>query len=112
MSRRTLLAAALALAALVATGLPAWSLSIAEAKSQGLVGEQADGYHGVVGSGPPEARTLAKSVNAERRDEYRGIAKKRGIETEAVAALAGKKLVQRTPKGQYVRGSDGSWAKK
>jgi len=112
MNRRTFLAAALALATLVATGVPSWSLSLADAKAQGLVGEQADGYVGVVGSGPPEARALAKNVNAERRNEYQAIAKKRSIETKAVAALAGKKLVQRTPKGQYVRGTDGRWVKK
>jgi uncharacterized protein YdbL (DUF1318 family) len=112
MSRTTLLAVAFAVVAFATAALPAASLSLGEAKAQGLVGEQADGYLGIVGSGPPEARQLANKVNGERREEYRGIAKKRGAKTEAVAALAGKKLVQRTPKGQYVRGSDGRWVKK
>lgn len=112
MNRRAFLAAALTLATLIATGVPAASLSLADAKAQGLLGEQADGYVGVVGSGPPEARNRAKTVNTKRRAEYREIAEKRGIDTEAVAALAGKKLVKRTPKGQYVRGSDGRWVKK
>jgi uncharacterized protein YdbL (DUF1318 family) len=40
------------------------------------------------------------------------IAKKRGTSVDAVAGLAGQKLVQRTPGGQYVRGSDGRWLKK
>jgi uncharacterized protein YdbL (DUF1318 family) len=112
MTRRALLAAALALVVLSFTALPAASLSLTEAKAQGLIGEQADGYLGVVGSGPPEAKQLAKDVNSKRRQEYQEIAKKRGASTEEVAALAGVKLVDRTPKGQFVRGSDGRWAKK
>jgi uncharacterized protein YdbL (DUF1318 family) len=112
MSRRTFLAAVVTAVALAATALPAAALSLGDAKAQGLVGEQADGYLGVVGSGPPEARQLANDVNAERRKEYEGIAKKRGVEAAAVAALAGKKLVERTPQGQFVRGSDGRWVKK
>jgi uncharacterized protein YdbL (DUF1318 family) len=90
---------------------PAVALDLGEAKAKGLVGEQADGYLGVVAGGG-EASALARDVNAKRRAEYEGIAKKRGATVEAVAALAGKKLVERTPRGQYVRGSDGAWAKK
>ena len=112
MNRRSFLTAGLAFATLWLLAAPAASLSLGDAKDQGLVGEQADGYLGVVGSGPAEARQLADRVNGERRAEYREIAKKRGIETAAVAALAGKKLVQRAPKGHYVRGSDGRWVRK
>jgi len=112
MNRRAFLLAACTTLALIATALPAASLSLGDAKAQGLVGEQADGYVGLVGSGPPDARKLADKVNAKRRAEYGEIAKKRGVKTEAVAAIAGKKLVQRAAKGQFVRGSDGRWAKK
>jgi len=112
MNRRAFLCAAFAALALATTPIAAAALSLGEAKAQGLVGEQADGYLGLVGSGPPEARKLADKVNAKRRAEYGEIAKKRGIETEAVAALAGKKLVQRTAKGHFARGSDGRWVKK
>ena len=109
---RTSPAAAL-LALLLALGLagPAGALGLGEAKAKGLVGEQADGYVGVV-SGGGEASAVAKQVNAKRRAEYAEIAKKRGTTVEAVAALAGAKLVARTPGGQYVRGSDGRWVKK
>jgi len=112
MKRRAFLCAAFAAWALATTAIPAAALSLGDAKAQGLVGEQADGYVGLVGSGPPEARKLADQVNAKRRAEYGDIAKKRGIETEAVAALAGKKLVKRAAKGQFVRGSNGRWVKK
>ena len=112
MNRRAFLWAAIATTVLATSAIPAAALSLADAKAKGLLGEQADGYVGLVGSGPPEARKRADTVNAERRAEYREIAKKRGVKTEAVAAIAGKKLVQRAAKGQFVRGSDGRWAKK
>ena len=112
MNRRHLRIAGVALAALLLAAVPAAALTVGEAKDQGLVGEQADGYLGLVGSGPPEARKLANRVNDKRRAEYRQIAEKRGTDTAAVAALAGKKLVKRADKGHYVRGSDGRWVRK
>jgi uncharacterized protein YdbL (DUF1318 family) len=104
-------AALLALLFALGAALPAAALDLADAKARGLVGEQADGYLGVV-SGGGEAGALAQQVNAKRRAEYAEIARKNGTTPEAVAALAGKKLVERTPGGQYVRGSDGVWVKK
>ena len=103
---------ALGLAAALALGAaPASALDLGEAKAKGLLGEQADGYVGVV-SGSGEASALASQVNDKRRAEYAEFAKKRGTSVDAVAQLAGQKLVERTPGGQYVRGSDGRWTKK
>jgi uncharacterized protein YdbL (DUF1318 family) len=90
---------------------PALAIGLDQAKAQGLVGEQADGYLGVV-TGSPEASALVSDVNAKRRAEYAEIAKKRGTSVDAVAALAGQKLVARTPSGQFVKGSSGGWVKK
>jgi uncharacterized protein YdbL (DUF1318 family) len=107
--------AALLLLVLVAAALPArpaLALGVDEAKARGLVGEQADGYLGVVDGSSSEARALADRINAKRREEYSAIASKRGTAVDAVAKLAGQKLVQRAPAGQYVRGSDGRWVKK
>jgi uncharacterized protein len=95
----------------LALAAPAAAIGLGEAKAKGLVGEQADGYLGVV-EGSGEAKALAEQVNAKRRAEYAEIAKKNGTSVDAVAQLAGKKLVERTPSGQFVRGSSGSWVKK
>ena len=112
MTRRSL-SAALALVLLAAlAAMPAAALSLEGAKAKGLVGEQADGYVGVVGAGSPEAKKLAKDVNAKRRKRYEEIAGKRGVDVAGVAALAGKKLVDRAPSGEYIRGSDGRWVQK
>ncbi len=110
-SRAAWLPALLAFVLALGLATPALALGLAEAKSKGLVGEQADGYLGVV-SGGGEASALVREVNAKRRAEYAEIAKKRGTSVDDVAALAGAKLVARTPGGQYVRDSTGKWVKK
>ncbi len=99
--------------ALTLAAAPAFALSLDEAKAAGLVGERIDGYLGVVpASAPADAKALVKTVNNKRKTRYASIAKKNGTTTVAVAALAGKKLVNRTPKGQYVTDADGRWVKK
>jgi len=111
MSRAAWLPALLACVLALGLAAPALALGLADAKAKGLVGEQADGYLGVV-SGGGEASALVQEVNAKRRAEYAEIAKKRGTAVDDVAALAGAKLVSRTPSGQYVRDSTGKWVKK
>ncbi len=82
-----------------------------DAKAKGLVGEQADGYLGAV-SGGGGVQDLVEEINAKRRAKYAEIAGKRGAPPDAVAQIAGKKLIERTPKGQFVRGNDGQWVQK
>ena len=83
------------------------------AKAAGQVGERPDGYLGVVSaSAPASARALVDSLNAKRREKYAEIAKQNGTAVDAVAALMGEKLIDRTPPGQYVMGADGRWVKK
>jgi uncharacterized protein YdbL (DUF1318 family) len=103
--------AAVGFALVLGFAVAAGALDLGEAKAKGMVGEQADGYVGVV-SGDGEASALVEQVNAKRRTEYGAIAQERGTSVDTVAKLAGAKLVQRTPSGQYVRGSDGRWVKK
>lgn len=106
-------ALALAGGLLLVGALPALALTLDEAKAQGLVGERADGYVGVVDpSAPAEVRRLVEDVNAKRREAYEQIAKKNGVPVDAVAALAGAKLIEKTPPGQYVMGADGRWRRK
>ena len=82
-----------------------------DAKAAGLVGEKADGYVGAV-TGDADIRGLIDQVNAGRRAKYAEIASKRGAPVDAVATIAGKKLIERTPSGHYVMGSDGQWRQK
>ncbi len=51
-------------------------------------------------------------INEERAARYGEIAANNKISPSAVTALAGKKLTDRTPPGQWIRGADGKWTKK
>ncbi len=82
-----------------------------DAKAAGLVGEGADGYVGAV-TGDASIQGLIDEINAGRRAKYAEIASKRDAPVDAVAAIAGKKLIERVPAGQYVLGSDGKWQQK
>lgn len=82
-----------------------------DAKAQGLIGERADGYVGAV-SAEADVQALIDKVNAGRQAKYAEIAAKRGAPVAAVAAIAGKKLIERSPAGQYIMDSSGQWRKK
>ncbi|ASK34595.1 YdbL family protein [Alloalcanivorax mobilis] len=88
-----------------------FALDLDSAKGQGLVGEQPDGYLGVV-KATPEAVELSSDINQKRRDAYQRIAKQNGITLEQVSTLAGQKAIEKTPSGQYVKTPTGQWVKK
>lgn len=89
----------------------AWALSLNEAKQQGLVGEMANGYLGIVVDSP-EAKSLAASVNQKRKSIYMNLARKNKITIEQVTALAGKKSLAKTKSGHLIKNSAGQWVKK
>ncbi len=83
------------------------------AKSAGKIGESVDGYvHLVDKNAPAAVKALVKDVNNRRREKYASIAKTRGASVADEAALAGAKLEERTPAGQYVMDSNKKWRKK
>ena len=92
---------------------PAWAVTLQEAKDQGLVGEQRDGYVGLVaGTAAAEVRDLVRDVNDERRRRYEQIARDNGITVEQVAAVAWERAVQATRSGHYVQDENGRWVRK
>jgi len=93
--------------------LPAAAQSLDQAKAAGQVGERIDGYVGVVDANAGgDIRALVDEVNAERQAKYAEIAAERGISVQAVAQIAGQKLIERAASGQYVLGADGQWRQK
>jgi uncharacterized protein YdbL (DUF1318 family) len=113
--RRNLRAVALAAAAALALliGSPAHADSLDDAKSAGYVGERIDGLLGLVKPDAPAAvKDLVKSVNAKRMQSYASIAKKNGTTLQAVAALAGKKAIEKTAPGNFIQDSRGNWVRK
>jgi len=101
-----------AAALVLAIALPVLALDLDEARAKGKLGERSDGYVAAVSESPsPEVSQLAEQVNAQRRARYEEIAKRTGAPLEAVAALAGQKLIANTPSGQWVNDGSG-WKKK
>jgi hypothetical protein len=109
--RRLLSLVLVAVAILPATAAPAGPLDAP--KADGLIGERIDGYLGIVDpAAPASVKALVEQVNAQRRQAYADIAQKRGVPVEAVAQIAGEKVVAEAPSGQYVMGADGRWRRK
>lgn len=91
--------------------LSAFAMSLHEAKSQGYLGEQANGYLGLVKTNP-EAKAVMDEVNNKRRAHYETIAKKNNISVSDVAKLAGEKAIAAADKGNYVQNAQGKWVQK
>lgn len=85
-------------------------MSVAAAKAQGYVGEKPDGLLGIVQSAPGVA-AMVDSTNAARLDKYRSVAQSNGLPLDQVQKLAGEKLMNETPSGQYIF-LNGQWLKK
>ena len=97
--------------------LPAYALNLnqamsalSNAKASGQLGELPNGYLGVVKSGG-QADEIARLINEARRAEYQKVAKDNGISLSDVEAIAGKKAIERTPKGQFIQ-LNGQWLQK
>jgi uncharacterized protein YdbL (DUF1318 family) len=95
--------------ALVAFAGPAQANALDAAKAAGELGERWDGYLGIVKpDASPATQALAADINKKRKAHYAQIAAKNGATVEATAAIAGAKLVQNAPSGQYVMTSASS----
>ncbi len=114
MSRRMklILAAGIGLGAVLGT-TGAYAMlqdASAQLRASGQVGEQADGYLGLVGSAPAAVRAQVDSVNIKRRAYYTDLAAKRGAKIEEVAATTACELFRtKVAPGQYYRLPDGVW---
>jgi len=84
--------------------------ALSEVKKQGLVGEQANGYLGLV-TPDAHAEQVIKLINDARRAEYTKLAQRNSIAVSDVEALAGKKAIERTSSGHYIL-LEGKWVKK
>lgn len=104
----------LLIALLLAGGMAhAQEMTLDEAKSAGLIGEQNDGYIGLVQQNvPAEVRALVERVNRERRQRYEQIARENDIAVRDVARLAYARAVEATRSGHFVQDDQGNWVRK
>ena len=99
--------------AILFTSPAAMALDLSSAKSQGLLGEKADGYLGAVpGKATAEAKDLMNDINEKRREHYTTISKKNGQPISVVEKLAGEKVISRLSNGQYYQDASGKWVQK
>lgn len=96
---------------LLTFNVAAFAMTLDEAKAKGLVGEQLDGYLGLVVQNS-EAEKVIEDVNARRKSLYQKLAKKNGVSLDVVAKLAAEKAAEKTQSGHYIQNMAGEWVKK
>jgi uncharacterized protein len=107
-----------AAAALVLLATPAFAdlasdkAAVDAAKAAGTVGEQADGYLGIVSSADATVTAAVNAINAGRREVYSQTAGKSGTTPDAAGQATGAQLIGRTPAGQFIKPLGGAWTKK
>ncbi len=89
-----------------------FAADLTSAKSAGIIGEQANGYIGFVKSAPKDLKTLVKSINEKRKIRYKKIAVSKKISLNDVAKIGGKKAIEKTLSGNYVKRVGEGWSKK
>ena len=116
-SERLLIALGLGLA--VATGggaayaMVMQSMTADQLRASGSVGEQADGYLGIVGSASSEIRASVDAINIARRANYTKLAANRGSTIEEAARSAACEVFsRRVQPGEFYRLPDGVWRKR
>lgn len=110
---KTFLAAA-ALAVGLAVSASAASPLVENAKNNCIIGEQADGYLGVVSgaNASEELRSEIRGINQQRKAAYADLAKRNNVTVEVAAALTAEKLMNQAGPGQCVRDQSGNWIKR
>jgi len=112
MIRNSFLAAAAGFVALTAIASPAQAQrdpAYAAARANGLIGEQTDGYIGIVGSATAQLQSLVNDINIRRRTLYAEKAQENGATREQYAITSGCQAIMRTVPGEMYQAPDGSW---
>ena len=86
---------------------------LTQPKADGLIGEQANGYLGLVAQNAPSSiKKLVADTNAKRKAGYQKIAAKQGTSLADVEKIGGNTAIEKTHRGNYIRDANGTWRKK
>jgi len=96
---------------LLATAQPAFAIDLQTAKNQGLVGETPSGYLEAVKQPTADVNALINEINAKRKAKFKEIAVRNNTSLDAVEQLAGKKAIEKSGPGSYVK-IGGAWQQK
>src|SRR5690606_6038831 len=72
-----------------------WALYMDAAEPLVLVGEQTNGYLGLIASSHNAAAALVSDINQQRKQRYQDIANRQNTALATIEKLAGDKLVQK-----------------
>jgi hypothetical protein len=104
------------IAALALTAAPAFAApaAIETAKAQCIVGEQTDGYLGVIDNAKADEalRREVRSVNQQRKAAYAELAARNGVTIEQAAQVTAERLLNQAPSGHCIQTPEGGWVKK
>ena len=109
-TKAILIAAAALTIGLSATAWAQRDPAYAAARAAGQVGEQADGYIGLVGAGSADLRAVVANINIQRKSAYTQKASASGATVEQMAFTSGCNLIAQTAPGEKYRTPDGVWA--
>jgi uncharacterized protein len=109
MTKTILMAGAVALAALSAAAYAQRDPAYAAARASGEVGEQPDGYLGIVGAGSPALKALVSNINIQRKAAYTQKASSSGATVEQMAFTSGCNLIAQTEPGEKYKTPTGVW---
>ncbi len=102
-------AAAVALATIAAPALAQRDPGYAAARAEGKVGEQMNGYLGIVGAATPALRALIDDINIKRKAIYAEKAQAQHATVEEYALTSGCLLISQTGPGEKYQAPDGAW---
>lgn len=93
--------------------IPAFAQSLDQAKAQGLVGEQLNGYVGIVtSSASSDLRNMVNDINQQRRTLYQRSAQEASVTLEVFEARTGQRLQERAKPGEFIQNKNGQWQRK
>ncbi len=100
--------------ALAASPALAASAIIDAAKAKCVVGEQTDGYLGVIDSAKADEalKREVRSINQQRKAAYAELAARNGVTIEQAAQVTAERLLNSAPTGHCIQSPDGGWTKK
>jgi len=88
--------------------------TVDSAKNRGEIGEQINGYLGVVdGASPSSAvRDAMSEINIARKSVYSQLASQQNVQIDVVAQITGEKQLKKAARGHYVKDMTGVWKRK
>jgi uncharacterized protein YdbL (DUF1318 family) len=106
---KVMIAAGLVLAGMSTAALAQRDPAYQAARDAGQVGEQPDGYLGVVGAGNATLRAMVSNINIQRKATYTQKAAAANVTVIDQGLTFGCNLIANTKPGEKYMAPDGSW---